>query len=160
MFKYLLLIGTTATIGFIAWRTYHEVKTLPPPPITKTIVTPKEIVPETTKEQKYLNKELHKAFAQILELEKENKRSVKKQLTIDELIAENLKTGSIKMTREERKLVIKKLKLDIKKLENIYANADETVDENEVEIKIGHKKEQLENFEHLEAESTGANFEN
>lgn len=142
MFKYLLLIGTTATISYFVWRKYNEVNVPPPPPVT----TPKESPRETTKEQTLKNAELHKAFAKILDKDKAHKKKSRK--TIDELIEENLKTGSSEMTEEERKLVIEKLKFDIEKLEKEYASPDASIDRNTIELKIAQKREQLENFEH------------
>lgn len=207
MFKYLLLIGTTATIGFIAWRTLNEVSSPPPSPApvvtekkielleepmdattTQTIsVAPQEIkkelikvnvqdvpsetIQEITKEipkqvTKVAPKEntlksaaLHDAFAKILSKDKPQRRPARKRLTIDELIDLNLRTGSTRMTGAERKLVIRKIKIDIKNLERQYADAD-TADENKIELKISHRREQLENFETIEAQFPGVNFEN
>ena len=155
MFKYLLLIGTTATVGYFAWQKYTEksvVATPKPAPITTQAVP--------TKEETFKSAELHDAFAKILDKENSAKAKPRKRLSIDELIAVNLKTGSTRMSGNERKKVISTLKLDIKELEKKYADADESVDENEIEIKIGHKREQLENFENIESQFPGVNFEN
>lgn len=146
MFKYLLLIGTTATISYFTWRKYNEANVLPPPPVT----TPKETPREMTKEQTLKNADLHKAFAKILDKDKANKKRPRR--TIDELIEENLKTGSSEMTGEERKLVIEKLKIDIEKLGKEYAYTDSLVDRNAIELKIAQKREQLENFEYIETQ--------
>lgn len=174
MFKYLLFIGTTATVGFMAWRTFNEVSS-PPPPTSAPVVTQKIINDQTqeiivapsieptippAKESTLKSAELHAAFAKILDKEKPNRKPAKRRYTTDELIALHLKTGSTAMTGAERKLVIKKIKLDIKNLEKQYADVDGSVDENKIEIKIGHRREQLETFENIESQFPGANFEN
>jgi hypothetical protein len=160
MFKYLFYIVTTATIGYFAWQKLNVVKAPRPTQVTTQATTQKEATKEIIKENTFKNADLHDAFSKILEKEKANKKKARRHLTIDELIALNLKIGSTEMTGLERKLVIKKLKLDITKLEKKYAFADASVDEKEIELKIGQKKEQLENFEYIESQSPGVNFEN
>jgi hypothetical protein len=147
MNKYIIIILATATLGYFAWRKFSEKK----PEAVKVAVRA-----ELSTQKTLQNTDLHKAFAKIVE--KENKKK-KRNLTIDELIEENLKNGSIEMTPKERKLVIEKLGKDIERLEKKFAITDG--DElNEIEIKLSQKREQLENFQQIEARFPGENFEN
>lgn len=168
MFKYLVFIGTTAVVGIITWRALNEVSKRPPvAPVVKektiNIETPaltQQPSSDTGNASTLKSAELHDAFAKILDKDKTNRKPAKRRLTIDQLIELHLRTGSTAMTGAERILVIKKIKLDIKNLEKQYAEADATVDENQIEVKIGHRREQLETFENIESQFPGVNFEN
>lgn len=151
MNKYIVIILAAATLGYFAWKKFNE-KTAEP---LKT-----EVSVKISNEKTFKDADLHKAFAKILD--KENKKKKKRKLTIDELIEENLKNGSVEMTAEERRLVIEKLKLDISIFGKKFASAgaEDSGNLNDVELRIAQKTEQLENFQQIEAEYRGEQLEN
>lgn len=150
MNKYIVIILAVATLGYFAWKKFNE-KTAEP---LKT-----EVSVKISNEKTFKDADLHKAFAKILD--KENKKK-KRHLTIDELIEENLRNGSVQMTPEERLLVIAKLKLDISIMGKKFASsgAEGNTDLSGIELRLAQKTEQLENFQQIEAEYRGEQLEN
>ncbi|MBY0413561.1 MAG: tetratricopeptide repeat protein [Bdellovibrionales bacterium] len=159
MNKYILLFVGVAVIGFFGWRTWNQNH------VTKQVgfdfshtqPTP----PPKTMEETFKDKSLHNAFAKILAKEKSAKK--KKNRTIDELIQYNLETGSTDMSKEERALVIEKLQHDVSSFGGVitalYA-ADESEKAADFEHKLEQKREQLENFRHLDKQLSGVTSEN